>query len=187
MLGFERINHLIAVAAVAKQGFSSFLSLKDVKIEVGFTDYVKSQVHLNVSDDLYGRPLHDYADSLRYLRNGLEKYYPAAKKTLRYFYSDMADFLINNAYNVELNLVVDNTLGLPVRKFSLSDVSNRLRFIADSVSADDVREFEYAEILDFVNDREDLLTKLGSYSMAAILKKASESTELYCVVVEDRL
>lgn len=182
MVGYERIGQLVAVSATLKTSVD--LSVANKELDIDFLNYVKSQVHLNISDDLYHRPFREYIDALRFLTKGYEMYQCSAEKVLRYFYSDMAGFLIKNPNNVKLCIRVGNQLPLPVARFSLTEVKRELEELASVDSVEALESSQYPEILDAVKSKEDLLTKLDSYAVAAVLGRAATQKELKIIVFE---
>lgn len=180
-IGFERVDHLIALSALPKRNLLwTNYPISEHVLNLKFSNYVKSQVHLNVVDDLCGRSLSSCVNALRYLK-GSTQYHSYAIKALRNFYSDMSRFLINNPKDVVLNIDVDVDLGLPVHFYSLSDVKKEIKEITVLGSDSDtekLREFlnssKYANVIDF-SDGSDILVKLNSYSIAAILDREAKN------------
>lgn len=190
VLGFERVDHLVAISATRKSTYirdNLKIAVKDLQLK--FSDYVKSQVHLNVSSDLYDRPLGDYVKALRYL-NGAKKYASSAIKVLNYFYLDMAYFLVNNLDDINLFLEVDCELDIPVKVYSVSQVKDEILKMVDTVQSDDgddlldaMHSFEFSEIFDKCSGSEDIKKKLNSYAVAAILLKESADPNNVCKLV----
>ena len=195
-LPYERIAQLVTISAMnrsnsAMANFVSQLKVSERTIRVKYSDYVKSQVHLNISYNLYGRAMCQYVKSMYYL-NGNVKYRRDAEETLRYFYHDMASFLINNPSKIELIIEVDADLGtdFPVDVSSvcsgLGDILEKAAMAtvdpdlnSDLESALD--KFEYSDILDEVIDLEDAREKLSSYALAAVLRQVANAKELHKV------
>lgn len=109
---YERVGHLVAVSAI-QAGHAGILDLSGMDLAVDFLDYVKSQVHLNLVASLYGRTLRQYVETLRYCMGGNPVYRNNALGVLRYFYADMASFLIRNSGNIKFTVTVGNFLGIP--------------------------------------------------------------------------
>lgn len=175
---YERLAQLVAISAINKDTRSiSELCIKEQCLQIRFSDYVKSQVHLNIVEDLCHRNISEYAKALYYLQ-GHGAYIKQALQVLRYFYYDMSKFLINNSYNVMLDLVVDFQLEekeidfLPIKQDYLHVVENPQDLNA-------LRSFKYAWIIDEVCDKEDALVKADSYVLAAILQEFSKSEQIY--------
>lgn len=185
MLGYERIGQLVAVAAALPT--TNNLSVLREEISIDFLGYVKSQVHLNISDDLFNRPFGEYMNALRFLEKGCKMYQQNAEKVLRYFYTDMANFLIRNPQNVKMNIQVGGWTGLPEVKCELSQVKAELVSMTTVGSAEELSRFNYAEILDSVKSRDDLLEKIDSYTVAAVLSKAAKQKELCKLVFESEV
>ena len=72
MIGFERVGHLVALASDnLKPEIYDSLCVTSESLEVSFDAYVKSQVHLNLTDDLFSRPLRRYVHAMRFLEREL--------------------------------------------------------------------------------------------------------------------
>lgn len=183
-IGYERVDHLIAIAAASsrKSSICKNYPITTENLLIKYSDYVKSQVHLNISSDLYDRPLSVYVNALRYLR-GDKKYYAFALKVLRYFYLDISKFLINNKCDVRLRVLIDVDLGLPERKYSFVDVQEEIVEMLSSQSSGLLRESKFASIFDDCESAPELKEKLNSYTIAAILKYEGKQKNLANVVV----
>lgn len=183
-LRFERIAQIIAVAAVGNDdtGISKFYLEADA--EIVFSEYVKSQVHLNVVNGLYSRNLREYVEALWFL-SGKTSYEQSALKVLRYFYSDCANFLINNGNPVKLVMKVDTEF-FRMRRVFIDLEENVAQYAKefDSVISGNlaVSDWEHAAILDYVRDADDLEQKLENYVLAYELNRYREQDEL--VIVE---
>lgn len=172
-LRYERIAQFVALSAVGSIDDYTAIHSVEGSIRIKFSEYVKSQIHLNVVYGLYGRSLHDYVETLYFL-NGKTSKRKSAMKVLHYFYKDAANFLINNRKNVQLELVVDT------ENFNLSrQVVNVSQLRTDLLQGfDDVLsgkkpliEWEYASDLDSIEDTNDLKQKADSYALAFKLQK----------------
>lgn len=76
---------------------------------IDFSEYVKSQLHVNIVTDLKGRNITDYLNVYKFLNN--EMFYTHSMLVvLRYFYDDIANFLINNPANVKVTLKINNPI-----------------------------------------------------------------------------
>lgn len=183
MIGYERIGQLIAVSAI-KAGAISEFEVKPSTLGVSFENYVKSQVHLNLANNLYGRPLFYYVNSLRFLQTKNPKYRKDTESVLRFFYQDLAHFLIKNTSNVILELDVNVPLDLTVVSYDLAQIKRDALAILDNVSYDAISEFEFADIFDFAKSVDDAVAKMDSYALASVLLKESESKELHLLNFE---
>lgn len=189
-LKFERIAQLIAIGALERGSTpASLLCVKEQVLRVCFSDYVKSQIHLNIVQDFYGRGINEYVEALLFL-NGNPDYRKSAESVLRYFYLDMAKFLINNEENVLLVIVVDSDMfTLPEKTVNLEMLKQEfLRVLSDvlqGADTDALRNYQYAFIFDKVNGNEDAVRKSDSYSLAAILQQSSEEQQLSCLKLEE--
>lgn len=183
-LHFERMAQIIAIAAVGGEdkGVSRFF-LKSGEITIRFSEYVKSQVHLNIVHGLCGRDLREYVETLFFLE-GKTSYEESAIKVLRYFYSDLSGFLINNANNIDLIIEVDTEyFNLPKVKYSLVELGEELRqgFLEVESGILAIKNWKYASVLDYVKDTQDLRNKFVSYALASVLKEHSCSDEMKIV------
>lgn len=188
MVGFERVGHLVALSADVKpEVYKSLAISTTAELIVNFENYVKSQVHLNFTKDLFGRSLVRYVGALRFLRTNCTIYQEDACLALRWFYGDMANFLLHNLNDISLCVQVSEKMDLPVQEYSLKEVQNQLQTIQNDCSAEKIQTFPYSELLVRVADRRELHRKLHSCSVAAILLKEAKSNELHRVVIREDL
>lgn len=178
-LQFERVAQIVAVASFDRNdAVLQHLCVSNEQFELSFSEYVKSQIHLNVVGDLYGRRLQEYVQANHYIR-GEKSYLEQAKAVLRYFYRDVAQFLINNPKNVRMGIITD---GMHLPKLDVDVYNEREKFrpvLAEAESNPELlRNFEYAFIIDKVLNRDDALTKLDNYALAAILFKHADEADL---------
>lgn len=171
---FERMGQLISIAAMKRNSLSlSDLMLNDqeVTFHVIFSDYVKSQIHLNIVTGLFGRDIREYKYALDYLYGKVSKN-DTVIKVLGYYYNDMFAFLANNQYNCHLQVEIDiEELKSAQISFEsaksqldnfLTDIQNRT---FDEVS-DIVNTLPFAEVLDYVDSLDSLASKKDStYTM----------------------
>lgn len=189
-LKFERIAQLIAIGAVERGSTPlSLLSIKEQTLRVRFSDYVKSQIHLNIVQDFYGRGINEYVEALLFL-NGDPEYRSSVENVLRYFYLDMSKFLINNSENVTLVIIIDtDLLHLPEKSINLeqikADFLDVLAAISGGGEADVLRKFKYSFIFDDVMDADDAAMKADSYALAAVLSQSASEEPLTCVKLEE--
>ena len=175
-LHYERIAQVIALSAVGDTDLSiSSRYIKEGKIKIKFSEYVKSQVHLNIVHGLYGRSLKEYVETLYFLQGKTSKR-ATALKVLKYFYEDAARFLINNKDNIHLELVVDTeNFELPKQMLSIAALKTNLlqefeKVLAGKISLND---WKYSAILDSVKDAGDMQKKAESYALAYALQTAN--------------
>lgn len=174
MVGYARFNQLIAVsAAKSKDSVDKRFHVTRTDLSVRFSDYVKSQVHLNISSDLCNQPLSVYANAYRFI-TGRSKSRDSALTALGQFYSDMANFLIKNPFDINLHILVDCSITSSVSHYNIDEVKNLiLRAVYNSSDAA-LRDFEFANIIDHVDSLSDLTNKINSYSIAAVLLRETE-------------
>lgn len=186
-LRFERIAQIIAIAAVGSsdKGISKYF-VQESAVQIRFSEYVKSQVHLNIVCGLYQRSLREYVEALWFL-NGKTSCEATALKVLRYFYSDLSNFLINNQKNVKLMVVVDTDFfDLEKRCYVIEELGKELLSDFNEILSGELKvdNWRYSTILDYVKDADDLRTKAESYAFAEVLRQCSNSEELK--IVESR-
>lgn len=192
-LQYERLNQLLLVADW-RRDFSSEELISSVQIPEGeylicFSDYVKSQVHLNIVSKLYSRSLAEYVQAFYYLQ-GEKEFLPEALRVLKYFYLDMAFFLINNPVNVSLYIEVDVELGRD-KTVDIWDIEEQLResnliSIANKItSVEQLSEFEQ-EISKIITSVSDLESKPNNYILAFALMKAAKSKENEKIVMKGK-
>lgn len=186
-LRYERIAQVIAVAAVGdtNRGISQYY-IEPCELKVKFTEYVKSQVHLNIVHGLYGRTLREYVEALWFL-NGRTSCQNSAMQVLRYFYSDVACFLIHNKYTIDFVLEVDTNLFKCQRvNLDVDVLAAELEKDLDAVLSGQlpIQQWKYASLLDVVDDVADLKEKTKNYALAFELQKYCEDREL--ILIESR-
>lgn len=178
-LQFERIAQIIAIAAVGgDKGISTFF-IKGT-IEIRFSEYVKSQVHLNVVHGLYNRSLKEYVETLYFLR-GKSSNRSSALKVLRYFYEDLSNFLINNGEEIHLIAVVDSDMfGLPKVKCSVDELKSELLSEFNSIldGSLTISGWKFASILDYAKGADDVKEKAGSYATAWFFKSQNDNLSI---------
>lgn len=174
MVGYARFNQLIAVsAAKSKDSVDKRFYVTRTDLSVRFSDYVKSQVHLNISSDLCNQPLSVYVNAYRFITGRLESR-DSALTALGQFYSDMANFLIKNPFDVNLHIIIDCDVTPFNGSYDINEVKSViLRAVHDSSDAA-LRNFEFAGIIDHVDSLSDLTNKINSYSTAAVLLRETE-------------
>lgn len=174
MIGYERFNQLLAVAAAnSKDTVNQLLVVKRKELTVSFSNYVKSQVHLNISGDLGGYCLGVFVEALHYLNHqGGSK--ESALLVLKQFYSDMANFLIKNPNRVKLHVVVDADIGCEEAHYDIGATEKAILDLCSMNSDDNFSGNDFSEIIDYAEDAEDLRTKSSNYAIAAVLLNEAE-------------
>lgn len=176
ILKFERLNQIITISSVRIDNRILDRLLVTDELYIQFSDYVKSQLHLNLVSDLYHRDVGEYFNAYQYLI-GDESHIKDCLRVVRYFYHDIAHFLINNLDSVEIELVIDapGITSLDLKEGSLV-ARQELQRIMNSVDSDNlietIEKSDYAFLLDYVEDFDDLKVKLSSYSVAAFILKS---------------
>lgn len=170
-LQFDRIAQIIAIAAIdGNKSISTFFVKGELRIK--FSEYVKSQVHLNVVHGLFNRSLKDYVETLYFLQ-GKSSNRTAALRVLQYFYDDLANFLINNGEEIYLTVEVDTDLfKLPKVEYSIKELRDELLNGFDEVlcGGKEINGWKFATVLDYAKNADDIKAKAGSYAIAWFLK-----------------
>lgn len=180
---FNRMMQVILIGVTMHK--DSVLDVVTGSYEIRFSDYVKSQIHLSISNIL-NRNINDYLDAYLFLKGDKSKI-EAARKVLLFFYEDIAQFLIQNSAQVSVFVNVDIDLGLPEEKIDVVDLENELgevlnQLISLSVPGKDsdfdedsfiqiVQNSLYYNTLCGIKDYEDFLKKKRNYAISAALQK----------------
>lgn len=178
------MGQLISIAAMNENSLSLselMLNDQDVIFQVIFSDYVKSQIHLNIVTGLYGRDIREYKYTLDYLNHRVP-YGDMVKKVLGYYYSDMFAFLANNRYNCHLDVGVD------IEELKSSNVTFDTAKVQLDTFLDEVQNktfdevyllvqaISFGKVLDYVDSLEALKEK-----------KDSINTMVYLALLEEEL
>lgn len=161
-LKFDTIAQVIAVSSIDASNHPNLMpkysvNTGDLVLRIKFSEYVKSQVHLNVVQGLFNRSLQDYAETLWFLEGMMNKQ-KKAEQVLRYYYADMANFLINNESPVHLILDVDTD------NFRLERVDLDVTALADKM----LQEFDDAVVKQEIPD---------NWSYTNVYERARDSQE----------
>ena len=177
IIRYERMGQLISIAASKQNRLhldDLMLDNQDTTFTVSFTDYIKSQIHLNLVTGLYDRDIFDYKFALDYI-NGKSFDKEPVRRVQRYYYQDMLNFLANNKYDCDLNVLTDiegfnNTDIIP------SDVSSEFSTFIDSISKGTfderyqiIKDSKFAELIDYVDDYKVFYEKMYSSKTMAFL------------------
>lgn len=181
-LQYERIANLIAVAASHRESDFNNLFIepsRNIVYIVKFSDYVKSQIHLNIVSRLFVRQFTAYKsvyDSLEGKVMDRENF----ELVLQYFYEDLSNFLIYNPYNIKLVVKVD--VEAPWLQGVHYNFTETQRSLLDLLKCRN--NFEQLlelmgdntafEIIDTTLGAEDLDSKIDSYTVAAILRMCNK-------------
>lgn len=161
---YERVGHLITIAA-SDSPETDFPDLiiddESVIFSVSFSNYVKSQIHLNIVSGLFGRKIQEYKYALDYLYGKCE-FNETVLHVLHYFYIDMLNFLRNNKRNISVEIIVDY---VPAEYFSVSfeEAVNEFSNLLDNLELANFDETvlllsqsEIREIVDYVDSLEEM-------------------------------
>ena len=98
-----RFDQILLIAA--SRDVMNNIVIPSQNLELDFREYVSSQLHLNVTTDLFGREMQEYYRAYLFLR-GDPNFQKDAIQVLKYFYSDVAMFLENNPCDVRVQVTV---------------------------------------------------------------------------------
>lgn len=104
VLTYDRVLQLLLVAYSIGDVCGNRISIHEQKLTLKYSDYVKSQLHLPVISGFYEpweRSIFQYANALDYLEGDQSKREDALI-VARYYYEDMANFLLKNRSEVHL-------------------------------------------------------------------------------------
>lgn len=111
---YEHMLQFIVIAKSRGDIHGHRIDILEQKLTITYTEYVKSQMHLNVISGFYQdneRSIFEYANALDFIEGDSSKRSDALK-VLNYFYTDMSDFLLKNDNVVYLDAVLDIDLGI---------------------------------------------------------------------------
>lgn len=180
-LHFERLNQLLVIACWGEDSTNDMISGIRVPSDeylITFSDYVKSQLHLNIVTQLYKRKFSEYVKAFYYLE-GDSAYKEDIERVLYYFYSDMSSFLINNPNDIKLHLKVDVDIGQDY-EVDISDLKQRLQnsnlnsIVTGSNDTDILTDFE-RDISILIRKMSDINNKPNSCILAYALRKAANA------------
>ncbi len=170
---YERIDHIIAISSGK---FHNTLSVEPTKVlNIAYSDYVKSQLHLNIVTDLFNRSVIQYKKANDFL-NGDVRFKKSALKVLEYFYEDIINFLKYNKYNIKLTLCVDESVTSKTQQCDYDEIKRGLIELSER----DFKSFEGAldfldthtnlqKVIDYISAKDKIKQKLDSYCVIAIL------------------
>lgn len=149
-----------------------YKSLFEEDMTLTFHNYVKSQVHLPILPDLYGRDVLAYLETLKYIA-GESKDVVSCEKVLRFFYQDMFSMLCNaikSSPDIEITIWVQAEIPgdnhFPVITRSLDEVKLEL----EELLADPDKDTPYAGVFYNFSAKERLtLRPSNALAMASIL------------------
>ena len=106
---YERMNHILAMGA-PEIGRQFDIQIQDT-IVVVFSEYVKSQLHMNILELLnLKRDIFDYKKAYDYLVLGELRYQHECQKVLNFFYEDITAFLVHSQNNFKIEVKDDSGL-----------------------------------------------------------------------------
>lgn len=170
---YERVSHFLAIA----KKFNIFHYDIDCSepMCIKFSDYVKSQIHLNFVSDFFDRSILPYkrvfdsfegeiCDNTEYL------------KVLRYFYDDLGRFYVNCSYDIPLTFDIDVAMGIESVSVDFSKVREKLLKLTqtkpssfESALTTAVEYAEFMPLFDKISEFDDMSGHINNYAMAVIL------------------
>lgn len=170
---YERVSHFLAIA----KKFNIFHYDIDCSepMCIKFSDYVKSQIHLNFVSDFFDRSILPYkrvfdsfegeiCDNTEYL------------KVLRYFYDDLGRFYVNCSYDIPLTFDIDVAMDIESVSVDFSKVREKLLKLTqtkpssfESALTTAVEYAEFMPLFDKISEFDDMSGRINNYAMAVIL------------------
>ena len=185
-LPYERFDQILLIAA--SRDVMNNIVIPSQNLELDFREYVSSQLHLNVTTDLFGREMQEYYRAYLFLR-GDPNFQKDAIQVLKYFYSDVAMFLENNPCDVRVQVTVPECMHrlcgtAVVRVEELFTELNKLLSEIEGCEGnyerieEVVRTSSCSVIFDAVPDPKLISAKQHSYVVLIILKQVLAQPKL---------
>lgn len=175
---YERMNHILAMGA-PEIGRQFDIQIQDT-IVVVFSEYVKSQLHMNILELLnLKRDIFDYKKAYDYLVLGELRYQRECQKVLNFFYEDITAFLVHSQNNFKIEVKDDSGLyERRKRNIEYKEVRAQIEQLASLQGLDFEKALLFVKenkklvsILDYVTAKEELQNKLDSYTAVAIMRE----------------
>lgn len=175
---YERMNHILAMGA-PEIGRQFDIQIQDT-IVVVFSEYVKSQLHMNILELLnLKRDIFDYKKAYDYLVFGELRYQRECQKVLNFFYEDITAFLLHSQNNFKIEVKDDSGLyERRKRNIEYKEVRAQIEQLASLQGLDFEKALLFVKenkklvsILDYVTAKEELQNKLDSYTAVAIMRE----------------
>lgn len=185
-LPYERFDQVLLIAA--SRDVMNNIVIPSQDLELDFREYVFSQLHLNVTTDLFGREMQQYYRAYLFLR-GDPSFQQDAIQILRYFYTDVAMFLENNPCDVRVQITVPECMhrlcGTTV--FHVKEIFTELNKLLSEIEECEgnyerieevVQTSNCSVIFDAVSDPKLISIKQHSYVVLIILKQVLAQPKL---------
>lgn len=174
VIGFERVDHLISIAS-GKITPDLFITTDDILV-VRYSDYVKSQLHLNMTSQLFERSSMLYKAAYDFIE-GDYSLEGEAEKVLELFYHDMINFLLHNEANVKIECVTDiNFTHKYVRYYNYTRQYEHLQQLCSKhfESFDDASKYvqenkSISYVLDYMQNVQDIERRLDSFCAISLI------------------
>ena len=175
---YERMNHILAMGA-PEIGRQFDIQIQDTMIVV-FSEYVKSQLHMNILELLnLKRDIFDYKKAYDYLVLGELRYRQECQKVLNFFYEYITAFLVHSRNNFKIEVKDDSGLyERRKRNIEYKEVRAQIEQLASLQGLDFEKALLFVKenkklvsILDYVTAKEELQKKLDSYTAVAIMRE----------------
>ena len=172
------MNHILAMGA-PEIGRQFDIQIQDT-IVVVFSEYVKSQLHMNILELLnLKRDIFDYKKAYDYLVLGELRYQRECQKVLNFFYEDITAFLVHSQNNFKIEVKDDSGLyERRKRNIEYKEVRAQIEQLASLQGLDFEKALLFVKenkklvsILDYVTAKEELQNKLDSYTAVAIMRE----------------
>ena len=177
VIGFERVGHLLSIAATKSKSLNLqdlMLDAQGVIFSVSFSDYVKSQIHLNLVTSLFARDIYEYKYALDFIK-GHAPHSATVDKILIYFYTDMLHFLESNEFDCNLEVINDveglskSELKYDVVVSEFKEFYQQLRNLDFEGTYELLKDSKFAEIIDYMDNIEAVEKKPNSFFTIAYL------------------
>lgn len=174
VIGFERMDHLISIAS-GKITPDLFITTDDVLV-VKYSDYVKSQLHLNMTSQLFERSSMLYKAAYDFIE-GDYSLEGKAEEVLELFYRDMIGFLIHNESNIKIECITDIKFSHKyVRHYNYTKQYERLKELCSKhfESFDDASKYVQENkpinyVLDYMQNVQDVEHRLDSFCAISLI------------------
>ena len=196
-LTYERMLQLLVVAHAESDFIARSFTIREPILTIRFSDYVKSQIHLNVISSYYplagDRSIFEYNKALEFLQ-GNAKFLPETENVLFYFYQDLAMFFLQNREEIKISALLDADICIAESQVMFSCVKkNFIRVLRNVVlgnknllTALDDNALQILGIADrkASEDAEDLVSLLDQFEYAEVFDKIEVTCDSINVICQ---
>lgn len=189
-LDYERMSHLIAIANVEPGSLriNQELQLKseeilDKSIAISYSNYVKSHLHLYLTNMPNRKSFLKYTYAMNYLLGDIT-YKADAVELLRCFYSDVATFLLHTGVNLDIKINAD----IDLSDVWYGDIGKTKQGVAELIHYGEhpdsqfkayLDKSKYAWIFDIIDNIEEGRQCLDNFALAASLFEMLQDDKTY--------